>query len=94
MSLYGSLAVTPAQNGKVFKTGSLTPGSADVEVVTGLSAIDHCGVSLGAVPSSTHSISICGAHSNAGSIRIRSYEADHTIAVTPVTVNWWALGDR
>lgn len=94
MSLYQSVAVIDRQKGKVFVSDTLVPADEDVDVVSGLSVVDHCGVSLADVPAATHSTSIAEPSATAGNVRIRSYEPDHTIAVTPVAVTWWAMGDR
>lgn len=94
MSLYGSLAVTALQNGKAYASGTLVPADEDVDVVSGLGTVDHCGVSLADVPAATHSISIANPSATAGNVRIRSFESDFTISTTEVAVTWWAVGDQ
>jgi hypothetical protein len=100
MALYQALGVSRLQQGKRFASGTLTPEDADVDVVTGLAVVDHCGVSLAGVPTyNGHMWSQAAPASTAGSIRIRSYEATATDNVTPtastseVAVTWWAIGD-
>lgn len=100
MSLYESLAVTSAQNGKVFASGTLTPVDEDVDVISGLSVVDHCGVSLAGAPTITHSISIARPSATLGNVRIQSYRPTSAANPTPIvstvegSVTWWAIGDR
>ena len=94
MALYQALAIVDSQHGKVFASGTLVPADEDVDVVSGLGTVDHCGVSLADVPAATHSISIANPSATAGNVRIRSFESDFTISTTEVAVTWWAVGDR
>jgi hypothetical protein len=98
MSLFQSLAVTAAQNGKRFASGTLTPADEDVDVITGLAVVDHGGVSLAAVPTILHNQSSALPSSTAGSLNILSYRpTDNTdptpiASTTEVAVTWWAVG--
>jgi hypothetical protein len=95
MSLFQSWAALKAQHGKALVTGTLTPADEDVDVVTGLSVVDDCGVSMQGVPAATHAYTSCKKSSTAGSINILCYESDFTFdGVTPVAVSWWAVGDK
>ncbi len=95
MSLYGSHAAGRLNKGKAFASGTLTPADEDVDVVSGLDVVDHCGVSLAGVPAATHAFSIATPSATTpGSVRIRSYEDDYTVSTTEVAVTWWAVGDE
>jgi hypothetical protein len=94
MSILQNLGVVTAQNGKSFASGTLVPADEDVDVVSGLSTVDHCGVSLAATPSATHQDCSAVPGSTAGTVRILTWEPDHTVAATPVAVTWWAVGNR
>lgn len=100
MSIVGNLGVVLGQNGKRFATGTVTPASADIQVVTGLANVDEAGVSFAAVPTITHTISVAEAGTNAADIRIRSFKPTDTTLTTPVAattpwslLQWWAIGD-
>jgi hypothetical protein len=94
MSILQNLGVVTAQNGKSFASGTLVPADEDVQVTTGLATVDHCGVSLAAIPAATHNVSTAAPGTLDGDIQILSYEPDHTAAQTLVAVSWWAVGDR
>ena len=93
MPLFQSLGVAKPQAGKGFASGTLTPADEDVEVVTGLSTVDHCGVSLAGVPANGHLYSRAVPGATAGNVRIYSYENDFTVSTTEVAVTWWAVGN-
>lgn len=89
-----NLLVIASANGKCFASGTLTPASQDVDVITGLSAVDHCGVSLEGAPVSGHAFSSAVPGSTDGEINILSFELDVTVSTAEVAVTWWAIGDR
>lgn len=95
-----NLGIKTSQNGKVFASGTLTPEDEDVEVTTGLSTVDHCGVSLAAPPTINHTISIADPGTAAGDLQIRSFRPTSNsnptpiVSTTEVAVTWWAIGDR
>lgn len=93
MGILQNLGIVLAQNGKSWASGTLVPADEDVDVVSGLSIVDHCGASMAATPSATHSEVEAIPGSAAGTVRILSWEPDHTVAVTPVAITWWAVGD-
>jgi hypothetical protein len=99
MSLFQSLAVRKAQNGKRFASGTLTPADEDVDVVTGLATVDHGGVALAAVPTLSHTYSAATPSSTAGSLNILSFgsaasdDATPAVSGTEVAVTWWAVGE-
>jgi hypothetical protein len=99
LSLFQSVAARASQSGKVFASGKLIPADEDVDVVTGLTAVEHCFVSLVAQPAATHTISVASPSSTAGSIQIRSYKPTSGSDPTPTaatgtmkSVAWWAVG--
>jgi hypothetical protein len=98
MSLYQSLAVVAALNGKIFVCGTLTPADEDVEVVTGLSIVDFCGVSLAEAPTVLHNQSSAAPGSTAGTVNVLSFRPTSSsnptpiVSTTEVAVTWWAVG--
>ena len=100
MSLFQSLAVVAAQQGKMIVAGLTTIASDDQEIETGLASVDHCFVAMNSPPNDTHSQCSALPHSTAGSIQILSFKpgagADATPeAATPPwsAVHWIAVGD-
>ena len=100
MALYQAIGVVGDQKGKTVAFGMHTPTTADEEIVTGLSVVDHCGVSLAGSAAITHTVSIAEPASTAGVIRLRNYKPTATTNPTPIAsssiergVGWWAVGD-
>jgi len=99
MSLFQSLAVVKGQNGKAFASGTLVPADEDVQVVTGLGVVEHCGGSMAGVPTlAGHMYSSFLPGTADGDIQILSYKptaADNAAPAassTEVAVAWWAVG--
>ena len=100
MALYGSLAVTPALNGKRFASGTLTPADEDVDVVTGLRTVEYGGVAFVGAPTINHTQSHAEPSATEGSLNILCYRATGAAdctplndgSVVPVEVSWWAVG--
>jgi hypothetical protein len=99
VSLYQSLAIIAAQNGKRFASGTLDADSGhDVDVVTGLATVDHGGVSLAGTPTILHNQSSADPSSTAGSLNILGFRPTSSSNPTPIAstteveVTWWAIG--
>lgn len=98
MSLYEAMGLANGHNGKRWASGTLTPGSADVEVETGLRTVEDCFVSMAAPPTANHLFSTGDEGVAPSNIRIRSYKPTSAADTTPVAatvlvaVTWIAIG--
>ncbi len=96
MSLFQSLAVTAALQGKRCAFGVHTTASADDEVATGIPIVEGGLVSLAAAPVATHETSMATPGATAGTLDLRGYKTlggTPAAATTPwVAVAWFAWG--
>ncbi len=98
MSLFQSLAVTAALQGKRCAFGQVTPADEDVEVATGIPIVEGGIVCLAAAPTINHTQSSAKAGSTAGTLNILSFRPTSNsnptpiVSTTEVLVAWFAWG--